>query len=80
VAWEVEAPLVFRLDVVRFRNLYKGYSDILQPSGRLRPLQNFFVVRTVIGSISRGVMGDRLILGDRECGRPRRELPTFVLG
>jgi hypothetical protein len=39
-AGEGNRTLVFSLEVVKFRNLYKGYSDILQPSGRLRLLQN----------------------------------------
>jgi hypothetical protein len=29
------------LEVGKFRNPYQGCSDILQPSGRLRLLQNF---------------------------------------
>src|SRR5260370_16456967 len=40
-AGEGNRTLVFSLEVVKFRNLYKGYSDNLQPSGRLRLLQNF---------------------------------------
>jgi hypothetical protein len=45
-AWNVGAgegnrTLVFSLEVVKFGNLYRGNSDILQPSGRLKLLRNF---------------------------------------
>jgi hypothetical protein len=40
-AGEGNRTLVFSLEVGKFRNPYQGCSDILQPSGRLRLLQNF---------------------------------------
>jgi hypothetical protein len=40
-AGEGNRTLVFSLEVVKFSNLYKGNSDILQPCGLLRLLRNF---------------------------------------
>jgi hypothetical protein len=39
-AGEGNRTLVFSLEVVNFRNPYNGYSNILQPSGQLRLLEN----------------------------------------
>src|SRR4051794_38071126 len=39
-AGEGNRTLVFSLEVAEFRNGHNGHSDILQPCGLLRPLQN----------------------------------------
>jgi hypothetical protein len=40
-AGEGNRTLVFSLEVVEFRSMLKGHSNILQPCGSLRPLRNF---------------------------------------
>jgi hypothetical protein len=65
-AGEGNRTLVFSLEVVKSRNLYKDYSDILQPSDLLT---EFFVVRMVPSSKrtrpSARPIGLRLLSEDR---------------